>query len=118
MVAYFPDEFRDVGEVEYNLELLKKIKLELRQILYKEDNSKAIDRHEKNILKMDLPNIWNIYQRGNKEVEMETEFEKFMLAVSEHTNENIDNISVFRFYSLLSYIKSKNKANNNGNNKI
>ena len=116
MVAYFPDEFRDFEEVEYNLELLKKIKLELRQILYKEDNSKAIDRHEKNILKMDLPNIWNIYQRENKEVEMETEFEKFMLAVSEHTNENIDNISVFRFYSLLSYIKSKNKANKNGNN--
>ena len=67
---------------------------------------------------MDKPNIWNIYIPGNMEVEMETEFEKFMLAVSEHTNENIDNISVFRFYSLLSYIKEKNKKNSNGDNKL
>lgn len=72
----------------------------------------AIDAKEKDLLRLTLPNIWNINTAGNMEVEMETEFEKFMLAVAEHTNEKLDEITVFRFYSLLGYIKEKNKPKN------
>lgn len=57
---------------------------------------------------MELPNVWNINIKGNMEVEMETEFEKFMLTLSEHTNEDIKSITVFRFYALIGYIKEKN----------
>jgi hypothetical protein len=46
---------------------------------------------------------------GNAELEMEVGFEDFMFMVAEHTNEDLDKITVFRFYSLLDYIKSKNK---------
>lgn len=70
---------------------------------------KRIEEQERDILDLDNPNVWNINTRGNMEVEMETEFEMFMLAVGEHTKEKIDEISVFRFYSLLGYIKEKNK---------
>lgn len=58
---------------------------------------------------LNLPNTWNINSPRNMEVEMETEFEMFMLAVGEHTTEQIDTITVFRFYALLGFIKEKNK---------
>lgn len=69
----------------------------------------SIDRKERDLLMLDLPNVWNVNHANNMEVEMETEFEMFMLSVGEHTNERVDEITVFRFYALLAYIKEKNK---------
>jgi hypothetical protein len=44
---------------------------------------------------------------GNAELEHEVGFEGFMFVVGEHTNEDVNTMTVFRFYSLLDYIKSK-----------
>lgn len=73
---------------------------------------KQIDEKERELLRLSSPNIWNVNKPKNMEVEMETEFEKFMLAVGEHTAEKLDEITVFRFYSLLSFIKEKNQPKN------
>lgn len=91
--------------------MLKLIKLEYDKIINDIENAE-IEETEKRMLMMDLPKIWNINHRGNMEVEMETEFAKFMLSVSEHTNENMNEITVFRFYALLGYIKEKNPKKN------
>lgn len=88
--------------------MLKTIKLELEEIISEIDNSWGIGESERKMLLMDLPKKWNINQQGNMEIEMETEFEKFLLAISEHTNEDINNITVFRFYALIGFIKEKN----------
>jgi hypothetical protein len=48
---------------------------------------------------------------GNAELEMEKGFEQFLFEVAEHTKEDLDKITVFRFYSLLDYIKNKNSSN-------
>ena len=64
---------------------------------------------------MDKPNVWNIHHKGNMEVEMETEFTKFMYAVGEHTNENLEEILTFEFYALVEYVKEKNKPAGNVN---
>lgn len=56
---------------------------------------------------MNVPNNWNIHAQNNMEIEMEVEFEKFLLAVSEHTNEDVSKITAFKFYSLIEYIKEK-----------
>lgn len=61
------------------------------------------------MLRLSAPRIWNVYLPGNAELEMESGFELFMLSVSEHTTQDLDKITVFRFYSLLEYIKGKNK---------
>jgi len=61
------------------------------------------------MLRLSAPSLWNVYQTNNAELEMETGFELFMFSVGEHTNEDLDKITVFRFYSLLEYIKSKQK---------
>lgn len=64
---------------------------------------------ENDMLQLSKPSIWNVYLPNNAELEMETGFEDFMFLIAEHTNEDLDKITVFRFYSLLNYIKGKNK---------
>lgn len=83
--------------------------LEFGKLAGEEIADEEIDKKERDLLRLDVPNIWNINNSKNMEVEMETEFEMFMLAVGEHTKERVDEITVFRFYALLGYIKEKNK---------
>jgi hypothetical protein len=61
------------------------------------------------MLRLSIPKDWNIHNKGNAEIEFTTTFETFLFAVQEHTNEELKNITLLRFYSLLDYIKSKNK---------
>jgi len=53
------------------------------------------------------PTYWNLNIENSAEKEIELSFEAFMLAVREHTTEDLENITTFRFYSLLDYIKKK-----------
>jgi len=110
---YFPKEFRNVEEVEYNVELINKMQLEVSQVLEESDENveREIFDSEKRLLLKNTPNIWNVNTEGNSEIEMEVDFEKFMIAISEHTNENIDDISVFRFYVIVEFIKEKSIKN-------
>lgn len=66
-------------------------------------------KQDREVLRLEAPGIWNINIRGNREIEFEVEFEKLMIAVAEHTNEKIDEITVFRFYALIDHIKDKNR---------
>jgi hypothetical protein len=59
------------------------------------------------MLRLSKPSVWNVHITGNAELEHEVGFEAFMFVVSEHTKEDINTMTVFRFYSLLDYIKSK-----------
>lgn len=109
---YYPKEFKSsYEEVEYNNNLKQLLILEFGKLAGEKIKDDEIDRKERDLLALDTPNIWNINTAGNMEVEMETEFEKFMLTVGEHTKEKLDEITVFRFYALLGYIKEKNKPN-------
>jgi hypothetical protein len=94
--------------LNYNVAKIKQLNARLNKILgndSKEDRESA----EKDMLRMSKPSIWNVHIIGNAELEMEVGFEDFIFQVSEHTNEDLDKITVFRFYSLLDYIKSKGK---------
>lgn len=76
-----------------------------------EENKQRVYNAEKRILENSKPRSWNIYIQGNMEIEMEVEFEKYLLAVSENTKESIDEITVFRFNALVDYLKEKDKSN-------
>lgn len=107
---YFPNEFKkDLGFIEYNSNLKDLLLLQFGKLAGEIVTDGEIEKKEKDLLLLDLPNVWNVNTPGNMEVEMETEFSKFMLAVGEHTNEKVSNITVFEFYTLLGYIKEKNK---------
>lgn len=102
---YFPDVFG--GNAMYNSALLKDAKADLESIFFGKDTSTQKEEAEAEILRLSQPKLWNVYMKGNEEQAMENGFEQFMFLVGEHTKEDLNNISVFRFYSLLEYIKSK-----------
>lgn len=68
-----------------------------------------LDNFGRQMLEMRKPNVWNIFAPENMEIAMEVDFEKFLIAVSEHTNEKIDEITTFRFYALIDFLKEKYK---------
>lgn len=63
--------------------------------------------------------MWNVYIEGNMEIEMEVDFDKFLISIAENTKEDLEKISTFRFFVLVDYLKekfSKNKRNGGSNN--
>lgn len=95
--------------MNYNVAKIAQLKARLNKILG-EDSQEQKHKAEKEMLRLSKPSLWNVHIPGNAELEMETGFEDFMFTVAEHTKEDLDKITVFRFYSLLDYIKSKNKS--------
>ena len=67
----------------------------------------TVHRHE--MLRLSMSQVWNVYIKGNAEVKMEMGFEEFMFLVAEHTTEDLNKISLLRFYSLINYITEKTK---------
>ena len=73
-----------------------------------EDGAEEQDeKAEKELLKLITPNHWNLNIDDNAEKSLELGFEEFMLSVKEHTQEDLENITTFRFYTLLDFIKKK-----------
>ncbi len=53
------------------------------------------------------PADWNVHNPNNAELKHENGFEVFMFKIAEHTKEDLDKITVYRFYTLLDYITAK-----------
>jgi hypothetical protein len=98
--------------LNYNVAKIKQLNARLNKILG-QDSQEDKEKAENEMLRLSKPNLWNVYLPNNAELEMEVGFEDFMFTVAEHTKEDLDKITVFRFYSLLDYIKSKNSNGNN-----
>jgi hypothetical protein len=93
--------------IAYNAVRLVKSEAELDREFFGKDTAIIEKDTEAELLRLTKPKIWNVYIKGNEELKMETGFEKFIFLVQEHTTVNLDSISLFRFYSLLDYIKEK-----------
>lgn len=73
------------------------------------DVKEDIKDSENEMLRLSKPNLWNVYLDGNEEIKMESDFEVWMYEIQEQApSVDLDKITVFRFYSLLDYIKNKN----------
>jgi hypothetical protein len=68
---------------------------------------------EKEILENDKPNIWNVWKDDNMERILEVDFQKFGIAVTELTGQNLQEISTFTFYSTVEHLKEKHSKNKN-----
>ncbi len=108
---YFPEKFKGNKNTlfEYNSILVKKLLLEVKGILYGglEELKTEIQDHEKKMLSLDTPNSWNVNATDNMEITMESDFDKYLFSISEHTNVDTEQITVFKFYALESYITEK-----------
>ena len=64
---------------------------------------------EKNILRHNRPNTWNVHEEGNMERTLEVDFQKFGVAVTELTGMDLNTVSTFTFYASVEHLKEKNK---------
>lgn len=64
---------------------------------------------ESEMLRLSKPKVWNVHLPNNAELEHTTEFESYLFLIAEYTQEDLNKITVFRFHSLINYIKSKNQ---------
>jgi len=85
------------------------------------ETDKGLDKFnslEKELLTEQSPNVWNINTDGNMEIKMEVEFKKFMFSIKEHTNIKVEKLTIFEFYTLLDYLKTKKNKDGRGNNPV
>ncbi len=108
MEVYFDDFFNNKKQMISNATRLKLINEKLNIILG-EGNEKNLESVKRELLELLKPNEWNVFVEGNLEKAMEVDFNKFATVVTETTGLKLEEISVFRFYSVLGYLQEKNK---------
>ena len=64
---------------------------------------------EKEILEIDKPNIWNVWQDNNMERILEVDFQKFGIAVTELSGQSLTDITTFTFYATVEHLKEKHQ---------
>lgn len=108
MQVYHNSQFQI--NVNYNVAKLKQMAAIVKGILGDESAKEQQDA-EFEMLRLSKPSVWNIYIGGNMELQMENGFETFLFSVQEYTKEDLEKITVYRFYCLLEHIKNKNNPN-------
>jgi len=93
--------------VAYNLARLIEAEAILDSAFFGKEIGTVKEDTEMELSRLTKPKVWNVNIKGNEEIVMETGFDKFLFLVQEHTSVDLDSISLFRFYSLLDFIKEK-----------
>ena len=93
-------------DLNYNVAKINELKA-LADYVCGLDSSKEQLEAENEMLRLSKAEIWNIYVDGNAALAMENGFEEFLFLVAEHTKEDLELMTVYRFNCLLDYIKSK-----------
>lgn len=111
MVVYFPKQFPKGGNRDLNVLRVTRIDVLLDSIIDHESpgHEQRIFNAEKDILENDKPNVWNVWKENNMERILEVDSRKFGIAVSENTNQDIEQITTFTFYSSVEHLKEKFK---------
>lgn len=111
MVVYFPKQFPKNGNIEFTSLRLERIDVLLNSIIEHEKpgHENRLFDVEKQMLEIDIPNVWNVWKDGNMERTLEVESRKFGIAVTEATNQNIEEITTFTFYASVEHLKEKFK---------
>lgn len=110
MVVYYPTFFPKNGN-QQQASLRHKRAGQLLDAIIKEeeDLEKAVFDVEKEILETDKPNIWNVWDENNMERQLEVDFQKFGISVTELSGQRIDDITTMTFYATVEYLKEKFK---------
>lgn len=110
MVVYYPESFPKNGDPETSTLRVKRVNAMLDSIIDPgERHQREIFNVEKQILERDKPKIWNVWKSGNMERVLEVDFQKFVVAVTENTNQDLSTITTFTFYATVEHLKEKYK---------
>lgn len=105
--VYFPNFFQK-GNDNMTALRIKRAHKRLEGVLGA-NNQKEVYEVEKEILIGDKPNRWNVWIEGNMERQLEVDFHKYLIAVSEHTAIDIKETTTFTFYSIVEHLQEKKK---------
>jgi hypothetical protein len=110
LVVYFPDSFPKNGDPQSVSLRVKRMNAMLDRIIEGDErHDQNIFEAEKELLERDRPKVWNIWKDGNMERTLEVDFQKFGVAVTENTNQDLETISTFTFYATVEHLKDKYK---------
>lgn len=111
MVVYFPKQFPKGGNLEMLVLRMVRVDALLDSVIENAlpGHDEKIFNAEKEILEHDRPNVWNVWKEGNMERVLEVDSRKFGIAICENTNQDIENITTFTFYSSVEHLKEKFK---------
>mgnify|MGYP003146463224 FL=1 len=90
--------------------MINKLKARVNWILEDEGAKELEEVATKELLRLIHPTFWNLNREGNADVNIEVNFEEFMISVAEHTKEDLNTITTFKFYTLLKHINKKQNA--------
>ena len=103
---YFPRFFKN-DSLAHGVASIRELEAGYKTLLEEEGSEQEYIKAQHEKIKLNAPDVWNVYVDGNMERQMEVGFEEFLLNVGEHTKEDLSKITVFRFYTLLNYLKNK-----------
>ncbi len=92
--------------LNYNVAKINQLNAVLKGVIG-QDTSKEIEKAQTEMLRLSKPRNWNVYTPNNAELEEDVGFESYLFLVGEHTGEDVNTMTVFRFCSLIDYIKNK-----------
>jgi hypothetical protein len=111
LVVYFPKQFPKGGNREMNACRITRVGTMLDSIIDHKTpgHAEKIFEAEKEILKLDIPNVWNVWKDDNMERILEVDSRKFGIAITELTNQDIETITTFTFYASVEHLNEKFK---------
>jgi hypothetical protein len=109
---FHPDYFSDRDVFANLIEQSNQLDALLDTIIEptKENQDRLFDQ-EKRMLELNPVDIWNVYMEESKELQVEKEFQMFMLDVAEHIGISKDEMTVGDFYMMLENLKRKSVSN-------
>lgn len=110
MELYFSDIFKGQNVV-FNAALISHLIARLDNIISVDDKQSKVDDTTAELLRLSKPKLWNPTIPNNAEVDMERNYQRLLLIMGEHTNQDLEDITIHKFYSLIAYIKEKNTDN-------
>lgn len=112
LVVYYPQFFPKNSRKEHTALRVKRVNALLDKIIFQDETCKPkIYEIEKEILEIDKPNIWNVWQDNNMERILEVDFQKFGIAVTELSGQSLTDITTFTFYATVEHLKEKHQKN-------
>lgn len=110
MNIFFPEQFTGQNTI-FNYALIETLKGRVSWILDEEGNEERQKKANENLLKLVNPQFWNLNKSDNAEKEIELSYENLLISVSENSREDLKNITTFKFYNLMNYLKNKSLKN-------
>lgn len=92
---------------------MEQLKARAERLIGIEGSTNRVLSATQELLNLTKPKPWNTNVINNAEVEIEREYQRTLLVLEQHTTQDLDRISIHKFYSLIAFVKEKTKKDGN-----